>query len=343
MKVASFFCGIGGLDSGFSRHFDVVFATDVWDVAVGSYRANHLRTETLVADVRELKPSRVPAAEIYLGGFPCQGFSNAGGTMKKKSEKVASGDDPRNLLAFAFLGLIEANLPEVVVAENVKGLKSYAAPEGDLYIDRIVGRLEAAGYQVAWGVLDASLFGVPQKRERMILVASRVGKIFPPTPSPGTVVSTIRDAIGDLPPAPDTDFHEDHVYTPWSDSDAAVIDFVPEGGSWKKVPDEKLPPRLRKIRADMRRYHSPDFYQRRGWDAVAGTMTATMNPTHSHSIHPTGRRFTVLEARRFQTIPDDFKLTGTVSERYRQVGNAVPFRLSAAVAERVRGAVGGGR
>ena len=119
-----------------------------------------------------------------------------------------------------------------------------------------------------------------------------------------------------------------------------MIEYIPEGGSWKDVPYEHLAPRFQRIRDDMKKYHSPNFYRRFSRNEICGTMTASAQPENCGIIHPTeNRRYTVREVARIQTFPDDFKfITDTprnITAMYKVIGNAVPVTLAYNIAKAI--------
>ena len=128
----------------------------------------------------------------------------------------------------------------------------------------------------------------------------------------------------------------------WSFSPQALemINYISEGGSWKDVPYEHLAPRFQKIRDNMKKYHSPNFYRRFSRDEICGTITASAQPENCGIIHPTeNRRYTVREVARIQTFPDDFKfITDTpknITAMYKVIGNAVPVTLAYNIAKAI--------
>ena len=128
----------------------------------------------------------------------------------------------------------------------------------------------------------------------------------------------------------------------WAFSPQALdmIQFIPEGGSWKDVPYEHLAPRFQRIRDNMKKYHSPNFYRRFSRDEICGTITASAQPENCGIIHPTeNRRYTVREVARIHTFPDTYKfITDTpknITAMYKVIGNAVPVNLANAIAEAI--------
>lgn len=137
-----------------------------------------------------------------------------------------------------------------------------------------------------------------------------------------------------LPVPENVENNVDWVFSPQA---LDMISYIPEGGSWKDVPYEHLAPRFQRIRDNMKKYHSPNFYRRFSRDEICGTMTASAQPENCGIIHPTeDRRFTVREVARIQTFPDDFKfITDTpknITAMYKVIGNAVPVNLAYAIA-----------
>ena len=116
-----------------------------------------------------------------------------------------------------------------------------------------------------------------------------------------------------------------------------MVEQIPEGGSWKNIPYENLAPRFQRIRDDMQRYHSPNFYRRFSRDEINGTITASAQPENCGIIHPVhNRRYTIREIARIQSFPDDFVFIDdtlkNIVAMYKVIGNAVPVKLGEAMA-----------
>jgi len=312
-KVLSLFSGAGGLDLGFTGGFvylderyerlpfEILRAYDINPAAVRTYNAN-LDQVCQLADVTQLKPGDLPSGEvdIVLGGFPCQDFSVAG---KRKGITVHRGN-----LYKALVRIVEAKVPKVFVAENVKGLLS--ANEG-LALRIITDDFANAGpgYRVYLGVLNAADFGVPQRRERVFIVGVRSdlpGEYQFPSPSHGNP----GDIFSDLPP--------------WRTAKEALEDLEDEGklaslanGGWSKARKNK------------------------GQGNVAidpNKPSPTIRAEHHGNIefhYSLPRRLSVREAARLQSFPDDFVFRASMSEAYKLVGNAVPPVLAWHVARSV--------
>ncbi len=164
-KIASLFSGCGGLDLGFIQAgFEVVWANDFFKEAVETYKAN-IGDHIIYGDITQIPSSEIPNdIDIVLGGFPCQGFSVA--NTKRSME------DERNFLYLELIRLIKDKKPKFFIAENVKGLLSM---QGGKVIDMIIKDFEALGYNVDKELLKASDYGVPQNRERVVIIGNRLG------------------------------------------------------------------------------------------------------------------------------------------------------------------------
>ena len=165
MKVASLFSGCGGLDLGFIQAgFDVIWANDFFKEAVETYRTN-IGDHIVYGDITKIPSSEIPNNfDILLGGFPCQGFSVA--------NNKRSMDDERNFLYKELMRLVKDKKPKFFVGENVKGLLSMQKGK---VIQMIVDDFKSLGYKVDYKLLKASDYGVPQNRERVVIIGNRLG------------------------------------------------------------------------------------------------------------------------------------------------------------------------
>lgn len=327
-RLVSLFSGCGGLDKGFEMAgFHRVWANDFDKDAQAVFRLN--LGEIDGRDITKVPVEDIPECDIITAGFPCQPFSNAGNRRGVY--------DARGELYLECLRIIEAKKPRVVLFENVKGLLSSKHQSGKKLIDVIKEDLESLGYKVNYKVVNASDYGVPQNRERMILVAFRndLGRVFefPPVQADKTKL-TLRHVLNipkDIP---------NQSYWPYSPQAQSMIEQIPQGGSWKNIPYENLSPRFKRIRDDMKRYHAPNFYRRFGLDEINGTITASAQPENCGITHPTeNRRYTIREIARIQSFPDDFIFIDdtlkNIVAMYKVIGNAVPCRLAEALAKAI--------
>ncbi|MDY2913199.1 MAG: DNA cytosine methyltransferase [Candidatus Enteromonas sp.] len=327
-KLVSLFSGCGGMDVGFEQAgFRRVFANDFDKDAQRVFKLNLGDIDP--RDVRTIPESEIPDCDILTAGFPCQPFSNAG---LRKGVK-----DARGTLYLECLRIVRAKLPKVVVFENVKGLMSSKNLDGTPMVTVIKNDLSDMGYSVVAQVVKAFDFEVPQKRERLIFVAFRkdLNKTFT---FPKKIPQSDKLLLGSILNIPEN--VPNQVAWDFSPQAQALVEQIPEGGSWKSVPYENLPPRLKKIRDQMARYHAPNFYRRFARNEIPGTITASAQPENCGIIHPTeNRRFTIREIARIQTFPDDFlffdETLKDITAMYKVIGNAVPCRLAYHIASAI--------
>ncbi|MDO5759916.1 MAG: DNA cytosine methyltransferase [Bacteroidota bacterium] len=191
MKVVSLFSGAGGMDLGFKNAgFDIIWANDFFKEAVETYKKN-IGDHIVLGDITKISSGDIPdGADVIIGGFPCQGFSIA--NIKRSME------DKRNFLYKEMLRIIKDKLPKYFVAENVKGLISM---ENGGVIKMIIKDFENLGYKVDYKILNAAEYGIPQMRERVLIIGNREGKS---NPFP-KITHYIDNKVKGLKPAPTTE------------------------------------------------------------------------------------------------------------------------------------------
>lgn len=330
MRLVSLFSGCGGMDLGFKNAgYEIVWANDFDKDAQDVYRLN--LGEIDERDITNVPMSDIPSCDIITAGFPCQPFSNAG---NRKGVK-----DRRGTLYMNCLNIIEAKKPLVVVLENVRGILSIKDSNGNKLIEVIKTALEnmEPGYNVSYSLVNASDYEVPQNRYRVILVGFRkdTGKhfIFPPKiPKKNLELKYVLSKPQDVP---------NQVHWKLSPQAYNLIKMIPEGGSWKDIPYEYLPPRFKRIRDNMKKYRAPNFYRRFSRNEINGTITASAQPENCGIIHPVyNRRYTIREIARIQSFPDDFIFIDDTQKRivgmYKVIGNAVPPHLAYILAREIR-------
>jgi len=326
-RLISLFSGCGGLDLGFEKAgFKRVWANDFDTDAQAVYSLN--LGEIDGRDILSISEDEIPDGDILTAGFPCQPFSNAGNRK--------GVHDSRGMLYKECLRIIENKMPKVIVFENVKGLLSTKYVDGRNLVEVIIEDLSTIGdigYNVEHRLLNAADYGVPQNRQRVFFVGVRkdigVTFVFPKKQDKNNLtLANVLDMPEDLPNQVD-----------WTLSPQALemITHIPEGGSWKDVPYEALAPRFQRIRDDMKKYRSPNFYRRFSREEICGTITASAQPENCGIVHPTeNRRYTIREIARIQTFPDDFIFIDdtpkNITAMYKVIGNAVPVGLSQSIA-----------
>jgi DNA (cytosine-5)-methyltransferase 1 len=352
------FAGAGGLTAGFvAAGFEPSLAVE-WDVpAAATYAANYGEDHMFCGDIADLDDAAVPKADVVVGGPPCQGFSNLG---------TRDPDDPRNRLWREYVRAVLAADPQVFVLENVDRFSK--STEFALLMDELAdGRLRRWKH-CDWRVVNAADYGVPQRRSRTILIASRVGPVSIPTPTHAKTPtdgrqrwSTVRSAIGSVPAWPETTDLPDsraeffgysvpgvfksrdiHIGRNPQPTSLLRYDCIPPGGGRFDLPDHLMP----KCWAT-KPNGTTDVMGRMRWNAPSLTIrTEFFKPEKGQYLHPqwdrddprkrVNRPITHREAALLQTFPKDYLWCGTKIEIAKQIGNAVPPRLAEALAKAVR-------
>ncbi len=321
------FAGAGGLSIGFEKAgFKLVAATD-WDHwSCETLRANHpdiVVHEGDIADVNLVNLSNeiaVGQIDLIVGGPPCQGFSQLG----KRQE-----DDPRNQMWRQYMRFVEHFKPKVFLIENVPQILKSGEFES------IKKTAESLGYIVREKVLHAADYGVPQKRKRAIILGSRIGEPWHPTPthSEGNQLSldsigkkpwkTVKEAFAGLPLKPnDENWHIGRNPTEMS---LKRYRSIPIGGNRFNLPLELTPDCWKRKKTG-----STDVFGRLSWDKPSLTIrTEFFKPEKGRYLHPEEHRpITIREAARLQTFPDEYKIIGSYTQAAKQIGNAVPSELA---------------
>jgi len=325
-KVIGLFSGCGGLDYGFQQAgFEIIYANDIEKSVKETYEYN-LNHNIEIMDIAQVDKCLIPQGDVILAGIPCQPFSNAG---NRRSTKDKDGN--------LFLEVIDVikkqkKPPKVVIFENVRGFLSSKDEDGLLLTERFANEMDDIGYNSKFQLLNAANFEVPSNRHRVIIVCihKSVKKEYffpvPDNPKPPTVGNILS-----LPLPKD----EETEVLKLPPSSSKIVSYIKEGGSWKDVPYNELPLRHQKIRDNMKKYRSPNFYRRFSRQEVMGTITATSSPENSGIIHPLeDRRYSVREIARFQSYPDEFKFLGdSVRSKYKMIGNSVPPKLAEVIAK----------
>lgn len=311
LTCVSLFAGACGMALGFEQAgLDHLLLNEFDRHAVATLRANRPAWNVDSRDIHDISFLHLRGAvDVVEGGFPCQAFSASGNRQ--------GFADPRGTLFFEFARAVREIHPKLAIAENVKGLRSH---DGGRTLRTMVASLEEAGYQVAWRVLDASRFGVPQRRGRLILFAlhrSVRGQIVFPieldSPAP-----TVRQAIGDRPEGPGQRY---------SASREAIMRHVPEGGNWRDLPAEVLATCL--PNGPYQGGSCSGVARRLAWDEPSPTLLCSPVAKLTERCHPSETRpLNVREYARIQTFPDGWQFAGPVAAQYRQIGNAVPVALA---------------
>lgn len=362
--AADLFCGAGGISLGLERAgFDVVIGVDHDLHALATHRAHHpglhldwdLSDEAVLESLADLM--RTAGIRLISGGPPCQPFSRAGrgiiGNLVRREMRPPA--DRRRDLWQSFLWLVDAVRPDAVLMENVPDL----ALDDDMFIMRtMVYELERIGYGVETAIVESLRYGVPQMRQRFILIAISEGRhiSWPHREDREREAVTLRSAIadlGDVEPGWTTEPHagrdyataatspyqklmrlsvggravrrvQDHITRAVRDDDLLAFKEMDASTKYSDLPDE-----LKRYRDDI----FNDKYKRLDYDQQSRTLTAHLSRDGYAYIHPEYERtITVREAARIQSFPDWFRFSGPPTAAFRQLGNAVPPLLAEGLA-----------
>lgn len=301
MRVVSLFSGAGGLDLGFIKAgHEIVWANDLFHDAVETYRLN-IGNHIIEENIEAIQTSSIPACDLIIGGFPCQGFSVA-----NQNRHV---EDERNKLYLQYLRILKGIKPKYFVAENVKGIQSLA--KGAVF-SMIINDFQAAGYKVKFKLVNAADYGVPQKRERIIIFGTRNDLNKEPdfpkqTHSDNKTVKgtkewvSIGSALSDIPDPDEPHLLKNHTYSKFK------LKF--NGYLGNRVIDPEKPAPTVTARGDDR-----------------GGVVVLHHPSNT-------RRMSARELASTQSFPIDFEFCGNRSSVYRQIANAVPPGLAYAIAK----------
>jgi DNA (cytosine-5)-methyltransferase 1 len=325
------FAGAGGLSLGMANAgLNSLYAFDLDELSCQTHRRN-LHGEVEHRNIYDIDPrklvKRVGTPDVVVGGPPCQGFS---------TQRRGSPIDSRNDLVTQYFRFALAVRPRVIAMENVPGVLGTRGRSHMMDVFRLINE---HGYDIIANVVDAASFGVPQHRRRAVVVAwdpSRAKPFDLTKLTDSGPVSTVRDAIGDLP-SPPIDFTEhqsfsNHTRVRMSARNLERISYVPQGGGRLDVPERLWLPCHR-----TNRHRHLDVYGRLSWDRPAGTITAMFdNFTRGRFAHPAeDRNITNREGARLQTFPDWYVFVGPKKDVARQIGNAVPPLLAEVVGRQI--------
>ncbi|MFI5161630.1 MAG: DNA cytosine methyltransferase [Sphingobacteriales bacterium] len=325
-KVISLFCGAGGLDLGFKEDgYTIALAIDYESSAIDTHKHNFSSTKSIVADLTELGPEGVLSIvkeniEVgerlgIIGGPPCQGFS--------RGNIGSQPDDPRNALPQLYVDIIgklqKEYIVEFVIFENVMGMKD--KKHSQKYLSLIQG-LKDLKLDVTEKELCAIDYGVPQKRNRIIVSALRTGQGYKQVvPEKRSGPTTVKQVIGDLP----NPIFFDRALKP--------SDIPNHPNHWTMKPKSV---KFQQIIGDENKTRS---FRKLKWDKASPTIAFGNREIH---IHPEGkRRLSIYEAMLLQGFPRAFELKGNLSQQVQQISNAVPPPLAKSLAAAVTKSMNG--
>ena len=319
------FCGAGGLSFGFDKAgFENIFSVEINQEFAKTYKKNFPSHKLLVEDIRDISNDTVKElvgdreVDIIIGGPPCQGFSIAGNIGRTFI------DDERNRLFKEFVRFVSEVNPKMFIMENVSAMATHLKGKT---IKAIVDAFEHAGmgYKVKWEVLNTVNYEIAQERRRIVVVGVRSDldtEFSYPTHS--TVIKTIKEVIGDLPPLASGEQSNipNHIAMSHSKQMLEKMSYIKDGGDRYDIPEE-----LRPKSGDVRKYIRYD--STRPSVCVTGDMRKIFH-------YEQNRALTCRELARIQSFPDSFVFEGKSIQIQQQIGNAVPPKLANFLAEQAK-------
>lgn len=301
------FAGAGGLALGMEnagiKHNLLV---EIDKHAASTLKHNRPKWNVSCADAREINYDNI-TADIVTGGFPCQAFSYAGNQL--------GFEDARGTLFFELARCIKEVQPKIAVGENVRGLLAH---DNGKTLRSMLSILDDLGYRVAYRVLRAQYLDVPQKRERLVIIAVRKDLDLPILfPKEKDYTVSMKEALENAPSSSGQEYPK---------RKREIMELVPPGGYWRDLPLDL-----------QKEYMGGSFYlsggktgmaRRLSWDEPSLTLTCSPAQKQTERCHPAETRpLNVREYARIQTFPDEWQFQGSVSVQYKQIGNAVPVNL----------------
>lgn len=332
MKVVDFFCGCGGASEGLRQAgYDISLGIDFDKNAAATYQANFPQANFIQRDIQEIHTSDVieqlgikkNTPLLLAACAPCQPFS--------AQNKFKSTADTRRSLLDETHRFIEALQPEYIMIENVPGMQRIDGNKNGPY-NRFMDFISKQGYEHIAFIAKSEEYGVPQTRERLVLIASRLAPIKQPAKTHGAGLKkfkTVRDFIEGYPALDAGSICKSdpvHVTASLNELNIKRINNTPEGGDRRNWPEHL-------INACHKNYSGhTDTYGRMSWDKLAPTLTTRCNSySNGRFGHPDtkqNRAISIREAACLQTFPKEYQFIGAMGQMARQVGNAVPCELA---------------
>ncbi|MGD9474351.1 MAG: DNA (cytosine-5-)-methyltransferase [Eubacteriaceae bacterium] len=313
------FAGAGGLALGLEKAgFEACGLVEIDKYAAATLRKNRPDWNVIEDDIVKVSEVGIKnylpdhcEIDFISGGYPCQAFSYAGHKLGL--------DDVRGTMFFYFAKIISDLMPKVFLAENVKGLTTH---DQGKTLKTMISIYEKMGYKVCHYVLKANNYGVAQKRERVVIIGIRNDlKLSYRLPKEYDYKPVLRDALKNVP---------DSIGEKYPPKKHDVLELVPPGGYWRDLPEDIAKDYMGKS------YFSgggrTGMARRIAWDEPSLTLTCSPAQKQTERCHPDETRpFTVREYARIQSFPDDWDFSGSMSQQYKQIGNAVPVEFAKAV------------
>ena len=323
------FAGGGGTASGLENAgFSHQLLSEIDPSAAQTLRTNRPEWNVVEGDVAKVDFTPFyNEIDLVEGGFPCQAFSYAG--------KSRGFEDTRGTLFFEFARAVQEVMPKVFVGENVKGLLRH---DNGRTLQTMLKTLQSIRdekgrhYKVAYRIVRAQYHDVAQKRERLLLIGVRSDLDSPILfPKERDYIISLWEAIGQCPESPGQSYPE---------KKRKVLEMVPPGGYWRDLPEDIQKEYLGGS------YHlgggKTGMARRLSWDEPSLTLTCSPAQKQTERCHPSETRpLTVREYARIQSFPDEWQFAGSISQQYKQIGNAVPSNMAFHIGRAVRAMIEG--
>lgn len=305
-SVLELFAGGGGLALGLEQAgLKTTALIEIDKHACETLKHNRPHYNVINEDVRNIDFKQFKV-DVVTGGFPCQAFSYAG--------KKLGFEDTRGTLFFEFARAVKEIKPKLFLAENVRGIINH---NNGQTLKTIIQILSELGYHVEYRLMNAVNYGVPQKRERVVIVGKQKDLQFN-YPKQHKSIVTLQEALKNVPKSEGMQY---------SAKRKQILELVPPGGCWRDLPLDIQKEFMGKS------YYSgggrTGMARRLSWDEPSLTLTTSPSQKQTERCHPKEvRPFTIREYARIQTFPDWWEFKGSMSDKYKQIGNAVPVKLA---------------
>lgn len=328
-KIVSIFSGIDCLGLGFRNEFDIILAVEKEKKACETLIKNrekfHPSLEVLNEDILSIPDNKIEeyrGVDGIIGGPPCQAFSSARGAFDP--------NDARIQCLFEYVRWVKIIQPKFFMFENVKGLLEKTKLS---IFEHFIELLENLGYKIQFKILNSHDYGSVQKRERVVAVGFQEElDIDFKFPKPLTTKKLVKDIIVE-----GEDIGECAKYDA---KKMEVVPHIPEGGNWRSLKTEEL---LRKAllgNYEKRQGGMTGVYKRLDRNGHCPTLTTCPTQRNTMAIHPLeDRPLSIKECKRAQGIPEDYELVGSVSQKYKFIGNGVPVEMASCISQSINEAI----